>query len=202
LYASGSGVYGEVDFRPIVETDLLLPVSPYGASKLAGEALLSSYAYMFDFQAIAFRFANVVGPRQTHGVGYDFIRRLISNPTELKILGDGTQTKSYIHVEDIVEGVLYLENFSKSFFEVYNISTEDTLTVRDIANITIQVLDIDNSRIKINYGKKNRGWKGDVPKILLSSAKIRNAGWAPKRNSKEAMLNALEEMKKELSTPQ
>jgi len=199
LYASGSGVYGEVAFRPISETDELLPVSPYGASKLAGEALISAYAYMFDFQAIAFRFANVVGPRQTHGVGYDFIRRLSSNPSELRLLGDGTQTKSYIHVDDIVQGVLHLENFSKEFFDVYNISTDDSLTVRQIAECAFETLGIESSTVNIVYGESDRGWKGDVPKIILNSGKIKNTGWSSKRSSKEAMMDALGAMKVEIS---
>ncbi len=200
LYASGSGVYGNVEFRPISESDGLLPVSPYGASKLAGEALISAYAYMFDFQAIAFRFANVVGPRQTHGVGYDFIRRLTSNPSELRFLGDGTQTKSYIHVDDIVEGVLHLESYSKVFFDVYNISTEDTLAVSEIAECAIEILNIDSSTVKFIYGLGDRGWKGDVPKILLSSEKIKKTGWSSKKNSKEAMMDALLSMKTEISS--
>lgn len=199
LYASGSGVYGAVDFRPISESDQLLPVSPYGASKLAGEALISAYAYMFDFHAVAFRFANVVGPRQTHGVGYDFIRRLSSNPRELEFLGDGTQTKSYIHVDDIVQGVLHLETYSKTFFDVYNISTEDTLTVREIAECVFEILNIDSSNVNIMYGSTDRGWKGDVPKILLDSEKIRKTGWSSKRSSKEAMFDALASMKVEIA---
>lgn len=199
LYASGSGVYGEVDDRPICETDKLLPVSPYGASKLAGEALLSSYAYMFDFKSLAFRFANVVGPRQTHGVGYDFVRRLSSNPRELTILGNGTQTKSYIHVEDIVEAVLYLESVNEQFFDVYNISTNDTLTVKQIAELSIRVLGIDISKVDLRFGSENRGWKGDVPRIFLSSEKILSTGWVANRSSEEAMRDALIAMKAELN---
>src|SRR5262249_54403663 len=107
LYASGSGVYGDLG-----ETDAhedygpLIPVSTYGASKLAGEVLIASYAYMFDIVGRAFRFGNVVGPRQTHGVGFDFLRFLLHEPRRLRILGDGTQSKSYIHVDDVVNAVL------------------------------------------------------------------------------------------------
>ena len=200
LYASGSGVYGDVAFRPILESDELLPVSPYGASKLAGEALISAYAYMFDFQAVAFRFANVVGPRQTHGVGYDFIRRLSLNPNELRFLGDGTQRKSYIHIDDIVQGVLHLETFSEEYFDVYNISTEDTLTVRQIAECVFETLNIESSSVNVIYGTTDRGWKGDVPKIILSSEKIKKTGWSSKRSSKEAMMDALAAIKLEISS--
>ncbi len=107
LYASGSGVYGDLkDFEAHEDFGPLVPVSTYGASKLAGEALIASYCAMFDLRACAFRFGNVVGARQTHGVGFDFIRRLRVQPDRLRILGDGRQSKSYIHVDDVVEAVL------------------------------------------------------------------------------------------------
>ena len=107
LYASGSGVYGDLgeteadeDWGPLV------PISTYGASKLAGEALISAYSFMFGLSGRAFRFGNVVGPRQTHGVGFDFVRALLADPTRLRILGDGTQSKSYIHVDDVIDAML------------------------------------------------------------------------------------------------
>ena len=107
MYASGSGVYGDLGEHEVAEDHgPLLPVSTYGASKLAGEALICSYTHMFGLSAAAFRFANVVGPRQTHGVGFDFLRRLLDDPTRLAILGDGKQSKSYIHVDDVVRAVL------------------------------------------------------------------------------------------------
>src|ERR1019366_5434257 len=107
LYASGSGVYGDLGHEEAAEDHgPLLPVSTYGASKLAGEALISSYCYMFGLTGCAFRFGNVVGPRQTHGVGFDFVRQLLLSPRQLRILGDGTQSKSYIYVEDVVNAVL------------------------------------------------------------------------------------------------
>lgn len=198
LYASGSGVYGEVGLTPVQETDLLLPVSPYGASKLAGESLLSAYSYMFDFKSIAFRFANVVGPRQTHGVGYDFIRKLKENPSELSILGDGTQTKSYIHVSDIVSGVLHLESQALKNYDVFNLSTDDTLSVREIAELSISVMGLERKKVQFKFSGGDRGWKGDVPKIRLDSNKIRSTGWAPSKNCKEAMLHSLESMRDEL----
>ncbi len=107
LYASGSGVYGDLGTTEASEDHgPMLPISTYGASKLAGEALIGSYCYMFGLRGCAFRFGNVVGPRQTHGVGFDFVRQLLAKPRELRILGDGTQSKSYIHVDDVVNAVL------------------------------------------------------------------------------------------------
>lgn len=198
LYSSGSGVYGEVAFKPIKETDQLLPVSPYGASKLAGEALLSAYAYMFDFRAIAFRFANVVGPRQTHGVGFDFLNKLMKNTNELEIQGDGTQTKSYIDINDTVAGVLHAENISKKFFEVYNISTPDFISVREIAEIAIEVMGLNHENVNLKFGDSDRGWKGDVPKIHLSSEKLISTGWKSRLTSSEAVRASLIAMKENL----
>src|ERR1700761_7316494 len=130
LYASGSGVYGELGELEVREDyGPLLPISTYGASKLAGEALIASYCAMFDLRACAFRFSNVVGARQTHGVGFDFIRRLRVQPERLRILGDGQQSKSYIHVDDVVEAVLLADRTSPKNFEVYNVATGDYVTV-------------------------------------------------------------------------
>src|SRR6185503_18024802 len=130
LYASGSGVYGELGTREGTE-DLgpLIPVSTYGASKLAGEALIASYAYMFGLSGCGFRFGNVVGPRQTHGVGFDFARRLLEDGTRLRILGDGSQSKSYIHVTDVMAAVLTAHEKTADPFRVYNVATGDYITV-------------------------------------------------------------------------
>src|SRR5262249_49980864 len=107
LYASGSGVYGEIGLTEAHENlGPMIPVSTYGASKLAGEALIAAYAYMCDMRGCVFRFGNVVGRRQTHGVGFDFIRKLLRDPGQLRILGDGRQSKSYVHVGDVVSAVL------------------------------------------------------------------------------------------------
>src|SRR5688572_7097055 len=125
LYASGSGVYGDIGETEANENyGPLLPISTYGASKLAGEALIASYCHMFDLTGRAFRFGNVVGPRQTHGVGFDFLRQLLKNPSTLRILGDGTQSKSYIHVRDVVEAVLLAERRALERFAVYNVATD------------------------------------------------------------------------------
>jgi UDP-glucose 4-epimerase len=199
LYASGSGVYGDAGLEVLNENSPLRPISTYGASKLAGESLLAAYAYMFNIQAIAFRFANVVGPRQTHGVGYDFIRKLKANPNELTILGNGKQDKSYVHVTDVVAAVLSLSNLYLPAFDVYNISTRDSLTVNEIASIVIEVLNINDSDVQINFTGGDRGWKADVPIVRLDPAKIESTGWAPKYTSKMAMYDAVKSMLDEIS---
>ncbi len=199
LYASGSGVYGDAGNEFLNEQSHLNPISTYGASKLAGEALLASYAHMFGMQAVAFRFANVVGPRQTHGVGFDFIRRLSVKPDELTILGDGQQDKSYVHVSDVVNAVLSFTEIDDIPFDVFNISTRDSLTVNQIAEITFNLLGLDGGKVKILYTGGARGWKADVPVVKLDPSKIESRGWLPKFTSKSAMIEAISSMKKEIS---
>ena len=199
LYASGSGVYGDAGSEVLTEHSQLKPISTYGASKLAGEALLASYAYMFGIQAVAFRFANVVGPRQTHGVGYDFIRRLHVNSRELTILGNGLQDKSYVHVSDVVKAVLSFTDSKSLEFDFYNISTRDSLNVNQIASIVFDVLGLAESEVDINYTGGNRGWKADVPVVKLDPSKIEATGWAPKFTSHSAMYDAILSMKREIS---
>lgn len=186
IYASGSGVYGDTghlvtkeDYSP------LLPISTYGASKLACEALLSSYCFMFDIKAAAFRFANVVGPHQTHGVGYDFVRRLLINPDYLDILGDGSQDKSYIYVDDILNAIRNIELNYLSKFSYFNVATLDSITVKQIADIVCEVLGLKNVEYRFSGG--DRGWKGDVPVVKLDSNKIRSTGWTNKYTSHEAI---------------
>ena len=200
LYTSGSGVYGEKGEFPFPEDyGPLIPVSTYAASKLAGEALICSYCYMFGITAVAFRFANVVGPRQTHGVGFDFIRMLRANPAELRILGDGTQSKSYIHVDDVLAAMFFCEARSKQPFEVYNVATGDYITVTEIAKLAVDVLGLDPKTVRFRYTGGDRGWKGDVPVIRFDLSKIHNEGWRSRRNSREAIRDALLAMKQELA---
>jgi UDP-glucose 4-epimerase len=197
IFTSGSGVYGEnnIDFEESYGP--LKPISTYGASKLASEALISSYCYMFGIWARAFRFANVVGKRQTHGVGYDFIKKLIENPTELNILGDGLQIKSYIHVTDILNAVFTaLSKDSKDPFDIYNVATEDYITVNEIADCACKTLNLKN--VKLQYTGGDRGWNGDVPKIRFNTAKIRNKfGWANALTSRDAIIRSLKEIKED-----
>src|SRR6202035_6106111 len=134
VYASGSGIYGDLAEIEVDEDHgPLLPISTYGASKLAGESLISAYCHMFGLTGYVFRFGNVVGPRQTHGVGYDFIRRLSSDPGRLLVLGDGRQSKSYIHVADVVEAVLTAAARTSAPVATYNVATGDYMTVGEIA---------------------------------------------------------------------
>ena len=195
LYASGSGVYGDAGDRVVAEDYApLCPVSTYGASKLAGEALIASYCAMFDLRACAFRFGNVVGARQTHGVGFDFIRRLRIQPERLRILGDGQQSKSYIHVDDVVEAVLLADRKSPKNFEVYNVATGDYIGVTEIAKLAIEVAGLSEDQVRLEYTGGDRGWKGDVPIVRLNTDRIRALGWTCKRNTRQALCVALNSM--------
>lgn len=194
LYASGSGVYGERGATVLQEDSASLhPVSTYGASKLAGEALIASYCAMFGLTACAFRFANVVGERQTHGVGFDFLRRLRENPTKLQILGDGRQSKNYVHVSDVVAAVLLANAQVDSGFHVWNVSTDDAITVTEIAEMAAECLGIE-AQPQWEYAGGDRGWKGDVPVVRLDASRIRAIGWKPRFTCREAVWQSLREM--------
>jgi UDP-glucose 4-epimerase len=199
LYASGSGVYGEVGTAEAHEDQgPLVPVSTYGASKLAGEALIASYAHMFGLRGCAFRFGNVVGRRQTHGVGFDFLRRLLRDPTRLRILGDGRQSKSYVHVGDVVSAVLLAHEKCGRAFEAFNVATGEAITVTEIADLACECLGLKPGDVRYEYTGGDRGWKGDVPVIRLSTARIRSLGWRPTRPSAEALREALAAMREDL----
>ena len=200
LYASGSGVYGELgEVEAKEDHGPLITVSTYGASKLAGEALIASYCYMFGLSACAFRFGNVVGARQTHGVGFDFVRRLTADPTRLRILGDGKQSKSYIHVSDVVSAVLHANRHSLKFFEPFNVATGDYITVTEIADLAVEVLGLKRKPV-YEYTGGDRGWKGDVPIVRLNTDRIQSLGWKCKKTSKQALEASLEQLKSDERT--
>lgn len=197
IYASGSGVYGETSIHNRENQGSLHPISTYGASKLASEAFISSYCHMFNLTACVFRFANVVGPRQTHGVGYDFIRKLSNDVTHLDILGNGLQSKSYVHIHDIVSAVLLANNTLSSPYEVYNVATDDCISVKEIAQLTVECMGI-KTPVSFYFTGGDRGWKGDVPHVRLNTDKIRALGWECQHNSRDAIYHALCAMIKEL----
>jgi UDP-glucose 4-epimerase len=195
LYASGSGVYGDLgDLEVAEDYGPLVPVSTYGASKLAGEALIASYTAMFDLTGCAFRFGNVIGPRQTHGVGHDFVQRLLKDPTQLSILGDGNQSKSYIHVSDVVRAVLLARTREEAPFATFNVATGDYATVREIADITVQALDLEPGSVEYTFSGGDRGWKGDVPVVRLNTDRIQALGWQCQLRTHDALRRAAGEL--------
>ncbi len=190
-YASGSGVYGDRGAQEVDEQfGPLIPVSTYGASKLGCEAILAAYAHMFGIHAAVFRFANVVGPRQTHGVTYDFVRRLLENPNELRVLGDGNQSKSYIHVSDVVSAMLTLSDRGWEGFEVFNVGTGDYVTVTEIARLVAARMGLVG--VHYEYAGGSRGWKGDVPVVRFRSDRLAALGWRCRHSSIEALRDSID----------
>ena len=187
FFASTSAVYGEMLDVELTETiGGLMPVSYYGGTKLASEALISSYVSMCDMSVVIFRFPNVIGPRLTHGAVFDFIRKLRKNPAELEILGNGTQCKPYIYVLDLVEAIMKLTQEFNQGEIVYNISViGEGTTVTHIAEIVVEELGLQN--VKFNYTGGDRGWKGDVPRFSYDISKVLATGWRPKHTSDEAV---------------
>jgi len=205
LYTSGSGIYGESPDTAFSEDyGPCFPISTYGASKLACEALISSYCHMFGLVGRAFRFANVVGPRQTHGVGYDFVRRLRKDPSQLRILGDGTQCKSYVHVDDVLAAIALVESSltGGAPFDVFNVATDDYITVTEIADQAVAETGLVPGSVRYAYTGGDRGWKGDVPKVSFNVAKIKAMGWRSQRNSAAAIRDSLRAMISALDRPE
>lgn len=191
LYASGSGVYGDIgEIEADEDRGPLIPISTYGASKLAGEALISAYCFMFGLVGRVFRFGNVVGPLQTHGVGLDFVRALLDDPTRLPILGDGSQSKSYVYVDDVIEAMLVASGTDEPF-GAYNVATGDYVTVTEIAELAVEIVGLDPKTVRFDYTGGDRGWKGDVPVVRLSVERIRALGWSPTRTSREALRESM-----------
>jgi UDP-glucose 4-epimerase len=190
-YASGSGVYGDQGETEVDEEfGPLIPISTYGASKLASEAMIAAYAHMFGIHGVVFRFANVVGPRQTHGITYDFVRRLLEDPSQLRILGDGSQSKSYIHVSDVVGAMMLLTEQRWEGFEIFNVGTGDYITVSEIADLVVERMGLE--KIPYSYTGGDRGWKGDVPVVRFRSTKLASRGWRCAYNSREAIIASID----------
>ena len=195
FFASTSAVYGEMpDIVLNEETGGLKPVSYYGGAKLASEALISSYVSMCDMNAVIFRFPNVIGPRLTHGVVYDFVKKLRNNPKELEILGDGTQCKPYIYVTDLVNAIVKLTEQFEPGVDVFNISVlSEGASVTHIAEIVVDVLGL--SDVEFKYTGGDRGWKGDVPRFKYDISKVLATGWKPEYTSDEAVRKAAQSLR-------
>jgi len=186
MFASSATVYGDVPPKALAETDgPLLTISLYGAGKLACEGLISAYCHLFGIQAWIYRFGNVVGGKMWHGVIYDFIQKLKTNPKELEILGDGKQEKNFFMVEDCIEGMLTAFNKSKSQCDVYNLGSDSYTTVTQIANIVVDEMGLKD--VKYKYTGGARGWLGDAPYVHFNINKMGKIGWKPKHTSDEAV---------------
>lgn len=189
IFASSSVVYGNAKM-PTPETAAIQPISNYGAAKASSENYIMSYSHLYGIKGTILRYANIIGPRSTHGICYDFYNRLTKKPKELEILGDGTQTKSYLHVHDTVEASIFAKEHTKGELDVFNVGSDEQISVKDIAGIIVDFVGLKNIKYKFTDG--HIGWPGDVPKMLLSIEKLKKLGWKPKYSIKEAIIDTLE----------
>ncbi len=196
VFASSSVVYGEPEIIPTPETfGPLLPISIYGGTKLACEGLVSSYCNNYGIRGTIVRFANVVGLRARHGVIWDFIQKLKTNKKELRVLGNGKQTKSYIHVNDCIDGLLFSLKNTKKNVDVFNLGNLDMINVLDIASIVCKTMNLENVNIVTKGGTEDgRGWIGDVKEMNLNISKMNDLGWSPSQDSKESVESATSEL--------
>jgi UDP-glucose 4-epimerase len=193
VFPSSGTIYGETPSVSIAEDyGPVLPISLYGAGKLASEGLISAFCHTFDIQAWIFRLANIVGRRATHGVIFDFTRSLEKNPEELQILGDGTQCKPYLHVSECIDGMLYGLRNAPDRLNVYNLGTSTVTDVNTIAR-TI-VAELGRNGVSFRYTGGDRGWPGDVPQFRYDISKMKRLGWKARLTSDEAVRKAVKEI--------
>ncbi len=193
-FASSSVVYGEPAVMPTPEDHgPLQPISLYGAAKLAAEGLISAFAHCHGVRAHVFRFANIVGPRATHGILLDLDRKLRANPDELEVLGDGRQRKSYLTVDDCVEAMLFCVEAAREPVNVFNLGSGDNITVARIAELVVRHWTAGRARVRFTGGR--RGWAGDVPLMQLDPSRLAALGWRCGRTSEEAVEQTVLQMK-------
>lgn len=190
FFASTSAVFGEAEASLREDDGPLRPISFYGASKLGAEGYISAYAHLHGMQAVILRFPNVVGEHATHGVIFDFLRKLEKTPDELEVLGDGNQTKPYLYVGDLIDAMLVTWDKSSNPVSVFHAAGIGETSVREIAEIVVRAAGKLNTRIRYTGG--DRGWPGDVPKFRYDISKLKALGWQPTRTSTDAVRFAVE----------
>jgi UDP-glucose 4-epimerase len=198
VFASSSSVYGEPEEVPVDENAPMRPVSVYGASKAACEALIHAYSKLYGIKAVVLRYANVVGPRLRHGVVWDLINKLLRNSAELEILGDGKQVRSYIYIEDTVEATITAWRETETSYEVYNIASEDWITVDEVADEVIKAMGLSSVKKVYKPVLHGVGWPGDVKRIALKIDKIKKLGFKPAMNSREAVRTTVRRLLEEI----
>jgi len=192
-FASSSAIYGDHGDRRLAEdSGPLFPISNYGAMKLASEATISAALESHLERALVFRFPNVIGVPATHGVILDFVRKLRATPGKLEVLGDGSQRKSYLHVDELIDAMLFVRDHASERMNCFNIGASDEgVTVRSIAE---SVVARASPGARISYGRSSKGWVGDVPIFNYSNDKLARLGWRPTLSSAEAVARAIEEV--------
>ena len=185
VFASSSSVYGDAKIIPTNEEyGPLSPISHYGASKLACEAIVSSFCHNYNIEGVILRPANVIGLRGRHGLIWDLVHKLKINQDELELLGDGKQTKSFIHISDAIDGIFFSLNNLQDKVEVFNLGSEDSVEIMDVAKIVCKNMGLNEIKINLTGGVDDgRGWKGDIRIAHLDITKLKNSGWIPKLSS-------------------
>ncbi|MGZ5476681.1 MAG: NAD-dependent epimerase/dehydratase family protein, partial [Thermoanaerobaculia bacterium] len=195
IFSSSGAVYGEPAVMPTPEDyGPILPISLYAACKVAGETLITAFVHNYDMRCWIYRFGNIVGPNPTHGVIHDFVLRLRENPRQLVVLGDGTQSKPYVYVEDCIEGMEFGYRTVQNAVNYYNLAVDDQTSVTEIAEWTIAAMGIDRSEIEVKYTGGPRGWKGDVAQVKLDTRRMSRLGWRPKLSSHQAVRRTIREI--------
>lgn len=189
FFASTSAIFGEAQGNLDENYGPLQPVSNYGAGKLASEAFISAFSATYQIQTWITRFPNVVGERFTHGVIFDFVKKLRQNPNELEVLGNGEQCKPYIYVKDLVDGIQFVIQHTNERYNVYNLGPESRTKVKEIAQMVIEEMGL-NAIIHFTGG--DRGWVGDVPEFKYNLSKINSLGWHVSRSSNDAVRIAIQ----------
>jgi UDP-glucose 4-epimerase len=189
LFPSSTTVFGEIAKPPVSERGgPMIPLNLYGGAKLAAEGLISGWAHTYDFQAIVFRFVGIIGGRMDHGVVHDFVRKLQRNPSQLEILGDGSQRRSFVLVDDCVEAMLFaLANATKNYHLIH-IGNRDQIAIRDAAKVILKAMKLKQTKFQFTGGKV--GWKGDVASNFIQSETLTQLGWKPQHSSRQAVLEA------------
>ncbi len=196
VFSSSGTVYGEAE-GACAEGDLgHLPISLYGASKMAGEAMISAFVECFDLHATIFRFGNVVGPRGTHGAALDFLKKLDASKHELEVLGDGRQSKPYLHVSDCVAGLLYGVDHAGERLGIYNLAPADATSVLTIAELCVRLSPYPAAKIRTTGG--SRGWPGDIPRSRMRPDKLAALGFRVRLSSDAAVEAAVRALVREV----
>jgi UDP-glucose 4-epimerase len=202
IFSSSGSIYGEPKVMPTPEDyGPIFPISLYAASKVACETLITAFANNYGIRAWIYRFGNIAGPFPTHGVIHDFVLKLMRDPTRLEILGDGKQSKPYVHVEDCLDGMMFGHKNAREPVNCYNLAVASATSVNEIAQWTIEAMGIAPGSVRIEYTGGSRGWPGDVPQVRLDTRRMEALGWRPKMSSAEAVRRAIRETVEQLRPP-
>lgn len=200
VFSSSGAIYGEPTVMPTPESyGPLFPISMYAASKIACETMITAFCHNYDFRAWIFRFGNIVGPYPTHGAIYDFIRKLIKDPTRLEVLGDGKQSKPYVHVDDCLDGMMFGQAHAHEDVNCYNLAVPDQTSVNNIAKWTIEAMGLDPGTVRVERTGTKRGWPGDVTQVKLDTRRMEMLGWRPRMSSDEAVKRSIEQCVSQLT---